>query len=57
MKAVCREEIVLTVVAVGEKMRSLRYKREGKAENLGKIVKTTVRDKEKFFPILGKTTL
>ena len=48
---------MLSVVAVGEKMRSLRYKREGKAENLGKIVKTTVRDKEKFFPILGKTTL
>ena len=47
---------MLSVVTVGEKMRSLRYKREGKAENLGKIVKTTVRDKEKFFPILRDST-
>lgn len=34
------------------KMRSLRYKWEGKAENPGKIVKTTVKDKEKILPIL-----
>ena len=44
------------VAGGGGKLRSRRYKWEGKAENLGKIVKTTVKNKEKVFPILRNST-